>query len=178
MFCKCGVPEVAAALRDVQMTTEAAGADEDPVYMDDEEGTREATLGDDDEFEETGTSSSSAYDDAMAGSSNETSKSITLSGNSVVVESKCGGNCTTNKECVGTGECRCVARSLTYVPGQGALKFVAACLVSVVGGHGKRGDEGPCACNASYVSYVCCEVGDSLVWEDRRFKLGEIGGAL
>ena len=68
----------------------------------------------------------------------------------------------------------CSTQSERYQPGSGTVAFVAACIISISGGGGKRHDTRPCPCNATYVSYGCCGAVDGLVWEEEHFKLGEL----
>ncbi len=94
----------------------------------------------------------------------------------VVSHDQCWNNCTSNADCLKGGEkgCMCSTRSEQYQPGSGTVAFVAACIISMSGSGGKREVARPCPCNATYVSHACCGIPDSLVWEDRRFKLGEL----
>ena len=93
-----------------------------------------------------------------------------------VSHGQCWNNCTSNADCAKVGEkgCMCSTRSEQYQPGSGTVAFVAACIMSMAGGGGKREVAGPCPCNATYVSHACCGSADGMVWEEERFKLGEL----
>lgn len=93
-----------------------------------------------------------------------------------VSHGQCWTNCTSNADCSTSGEkgCMCATRSEQYQPSSGTVAFAAACIISMSGNGGKREEMRPCPCNATYVSHSCCGVDSGLVWEEERFKLGEL----
>ena len=93
-------------------------------------------------------------------------------------QNQCGNNCTSAKDCSvpagGNSTCSCHAHSSQYQPGSGTVAFVAACLVTIGSGGGKRRESLPCPCNNTYVSHRCCGNFDGLVWEPPESNLGTL----
>lgn len=98
--------------------------------------------------------------------------------NEIQWQNQCGKNCTSIKDCNvpagGDSTCSCQAHSSQYQPGSGSVAFIAACLVTLGSGGGKRQDSLPCPCNITYVSHGCCGVLDGLVWEQPESNLGRL----
>ena len=91
-----------------------------------------------------------------------------------VSNDQCGGKCSTNADCGGQDSgCMCSTQSEQYLPGQGVVKFVAACIIAMAS-NPKRGQDGPCPCNTTYVSHACCSAVNGDVQESELYKLGEI----
>ena len=94
-------------------------------------------------------------------------------------QNQCGKNCTSVADCSvpsgGSGTCSCLAHTSQYQPGSGTVAFIAACLVTLGSGGGKKRDEmPPCPCNSTYVSHGCCAAPSGLVWEPPDSKLGQL----
>ena len=87
---------------------------------------------------------------------------------------QCPGKCSTNADCGDQGNgCMCSTQSEQYLPSQGTVKFIAACIISMAS-NPKRENDRPCPCNATYVSHACCGAMDGLVRESKLNKLGEL----
>lgn len=128
-----------------------------------------------------GSAAGGAYGIDPEGTGNEWNGEETLDQNPVptsvaVAHGQCWANCTSNADCLKGGEkgCICSTQKEQYQPGRGTVAFVAACIISMSGAGGKREEARPCPCNATYVSHSCCGVSNGLVWEEERFKLGEL----
>jgi hypothetical protein len=128
---------------------------------------------------------------------------IGASGSESAQSDSCGHKCRANAECLSlvTVQCNYLARcavdpsSLTQTVLGSVANVVAAYSISRcigqpakpnglggrdVGRHSNTipADEDakgwPCACNSTYVSYVCCSSSNGIVWEDPRLHLGSL----
>ena len=87
-------------------------------------------------------------------------------------QTACGASCTRNADCQGVANgCSCKTEKESFVMGTGTIAFVASCMISL---GGKREEDSPCPCNATYVSHACCGVESGIVWESESLKLGEL----
>ena len=87
---------------------------------------------------------------------------------------QCPGECSANADCGGQGgACMCSTQSEQYLPGQGTVKFVAACIIAMAS-NPKRDLDRPCPYNTTYVSYACCGAINGDVQESEVYKLGEL----
>ena len=92
------------------------------------------------------------------------------------------GACNVNSDCPGdiivdastVDSCRCYATGSTVNPVTHTLQYTSSCGHTLSGNLNGRGESTPCACNTSYVSHMCCESREGLVWEASKLKLGEL----